>query len=529
MIKNKFINKNYLWLSSISTLIALVVSVPLLYLLFRAVSHDGFIELIFRERIFWITLKSILLVISVTFFSIIISFFLAHFLTKSDVPFKKLLTILCCLPIVIPSYVYGMIFVHLLGPRGKVFQILNSWNLIDSFPDLYGFWGATITLTFLSYPYVFLPLRAAMMSLDDSFEDASRSLGRGRIKTFYYITLPLLLPAMRSGGLLVALYTLSDFGAVALLRYQTFTWAIMNMYNGAYNRISAAALSLVLVFFAILILSMESFLKGAKNFFSSSSASSSSSLIQLDNKKWIIFFLILLAPIIGALIPIIGLLTWLIKGIIYEDVIVFNFSTIFTSLKVSFLAAISTMIISLPISFFAVKYRNKFSLLIEKISYIGFGLPSIVVGLSLVYFSINFLFPIYQTTAVLIFGYSVLFLPVGVSAIKSTLIQLNPNLEDASRGLGYSYWKTFIKVTIPLLMPSILAGSLLIFLLTMKELPLTLVLSPLNFKSLPTSIWAYAAEAFFAAAALPALILILLSGPASAYLVLKKNNIDVRG
>ena len=82
-----------------------------------------------------------------------------------------------------------MIFVHLLGPRGKVFQILNSWNLIDSFPDLYGFWGATITLTFLSYPYVFLPLRAAMMSLDDSFEDASRSLGRGRIKTFYYITL----------------------------------------------------------------------------------------------------------------------------------------------------------------------------------------------------------------------------------------------------------------------------------------------------------------------------------------------------
>ena len=241
------------------------------------------------------------------------------------------------------------------------------------------------------------------------------------------------------------------------------------------------------------------------------------------------FLFNLLAPIIGALIPIIGLLTWLIKGIIYEDVIVFNFSTIFTSLKVSFLAAISTMIISLPISFFAVKYRNKFSLLIEKISYIGFGLPSIVVGLSLVYFSINFLFPIYQTTAVLIFGYSVLFLPVGVSAIKSTLIQLNPNLEDASRGLGYSYWKTFIKVTVPLLMPSILAGSLLIFLLTMKELPLTLVLSPLNFKSLPTSIWAYASEAFFASAALPALILILLSGPASAYLVLKKNNIDVRG
>ena len=228
MIKIRNLNKNYLWLSSISTLIAAIVSIPLIYLVFRAVSHDGFIELIFRERVFWIAFKTIALVVSVTFFSILLSFFLSHFLTKSDVPFKKLLTILCCLPIVIPSYVYGMVFVHLLGPKGQLFQILSSWNIIDSFPDLYGFWGATITLTFLSYPYVFLPLRAAMISLDDSFEDASRSLGRGRIKTFYYVTLPLLLPAMRSGGLLVALYTLSDYGAVALLRYQTFTWAIMN-------------------------------------------------------------------------------------------------------------------------------------------------------------------------------------------------------------------------------------------------------------------------------------------------------------
>ena len=207
MIKIRNLNKNYLWLSSISTLIAAIVSIPLIYLVFRAVSHDGFIELIFRERVFWIAFKTIALVVSVTFFSIVLSFFLSHFLTKSDVPFKKLLTILCCLPIVIPSYVYGMVFVHLLGPKGQLFQILNSWNIIDSFPDLYGFWGATITLTFLSYPYVFLPLRAAMISLDDSFEDASRSLGRGRIKTFYYVTLPLLLPAMRSGGLLVALYT----------------------------------------------------------------------------------------------------------------------------------------------------------------------------------------------------------------------------------------------------------------------------------------------------------------------------------
>ena len=82
MIKIRNLNKNYLWLSSISTLIAAIVSIPLIYLVFRAVSHDGFIELIFRERVFWIAFKTIALVVSVTFFSIVISFFLAHFLTK---------------------------------------------------------------------------------------------------------------------------------------------------------------------------------------------------------------------------------------------------------------------------------------------------------------------------------------------------------------------------------------------------------------------------------------------------------------
>ncbi len=234
-------------------------------------------------------------------------------------------------------------------------------------------------------------------------------------------------------------------------------------------------------------------------------------------------------PFIGVVIPFIGLLYWLLRGIFIGQVFSFNlsFSTIFNSLYVSALASIFTLIIAIPIAFFAVKHKGKFSLILEKISYIGFGLPAIVVALSLVYFSINFAFPIYQTIFVLTFGYGVLFLPVAVSALKTTLMQVNQNLEDASRGLGIGYWVTMWRITIPLIMPSVLAGGLLVFLLTLKELPLTMILSPLNFDSLALKVWGYASEAFFAEAALPALILILLSGPASAYLVLKRNDIEM--
>ena len=528
MIKFRNININYYWLSSLSAIIATAVSIPIMYLVFRAINAENFVELLFRERVLLIIIKSVILVIFVTFFSVVISYLLCHFLIKTNVPFKKFLTVFCCLPIVIPSYVYGMVFVDLLGPKGRIHKILSSSNITDYFPDLYGFWGAAIVLTFLSYPYVFLPLRAAMLRLDNSFEDASRSLGRGRLKTFFYISLPLLFPAIRSGGILVALYTLSDFGAVALLRYETFTWAIMTQYEAGFNRIAAAILSLVLVIIAITLLGFDSIFSGPKNYHSSSSSNRFISIDRLNFKRWFVFFGICIVPFIGVIIPVGGLLFWLFRGLFIGEVFSFNLSlgTIFNSLYVSVLASIFTLIIAMPIAFFAVKHKGKFSILLEKISYIGFGLPAIVVALSLVYFSINFAFPIYQTIFVLIFGYGVLFLPVAVSAIKTTLIQVNQNLEDASRGLGIGYWVTLWRITIPLIMPSVLAGGLLVFLLTLKELPLTMILSPLNFDSLALKVWGYASEAFFAEAALPALILILLSGPASAYLVLRRNDIE---
>ena len=127
---------------------------------------------------------------------------------------------------VIPSFVYALVVTTALSPRGLVQQMLSTVIGVPELPSIFGFPAAFLTLTLLTYPFVLLPTRAALTNLDSSLEEVSRTLGRDAWRTFTSVTLRTLRPAIASGALLVALYTLSDFGAVSLLRYETFTAAI---------------------------------------------------------------------------------------------------------------------------------------------------------------------------------------------------------------------------------------------------------------------------------------------------------------
>ena len=134
---------------------------------------------------------------------------------------------------------------------------------------------------------------------------------------------------------------------------------------------------------------------------------------------------------------------------------------------------------------------------------------------------VNVLQPLYQTHVLLMAGYLTLFLSVAVGAIRASLLQVNPHVEEAAQSLGHSTWRTALRVTLPLVMPGILAGGALVLLLTLKELPATLLLSPTGFETLSTSIWNSVSEAFYARAAAPALMLIVVTGPPIAYLTLR--------
>ena len=215
--------------------------------------------------------------------------------------------------------------------------------------------------------------------------------------------------------------------------------------------------------------------------------------------------------ILSLLIPVSVLVYWVMRGISSGEQIMIPWDHLGNTLYVSGFAAMATVIASIPIAMISVRYPSRIAILLERLSYIGFALPGIVVALAMVFFGIRYATPIYQTVPLLIFAYIVLFLPAALGNIRTSLVQITPVIEQAARTLGKSPVHVFITITLPLLKTGILAGAVMVLMLTMKELPATLILSPIGFKTLATSIWWATEDAFFAKAAAPALLLILAS------------------
>ena len=232
---------------------------PLVYLVVRTLGAGSETwDVLFRLRVLEILGRTVLLVAAVAAGSIALAVPLAWLTVRTNLPFRNVWAVLTALPLVIPSYIGGFIVVSALGPKGMLQRLLEGPLGIDRLPEIYGFPGALLVLIFLSYPYVLITVRAGLRRMDKSLEESSRGLGHNPWSTFFRVVLPQLRPSIAAGALLVGLYTLSDFGAVSLLRYETFTWAIFVQYESALDRIIGAAMSLVLVALALGIVAYRS-------------------------------------------------------------------------------------------------------------------------------------------------------------------------------------------------------------------------------------------------------------------------------
>ena len=167
----------------------------------------------------------------------------------------------------------------------------------------------------------------------------------------------------------------------------------------------------------------------------------------------------------------------------------------------------------------AVRHPGSLSTAVERITYGSFALPGIVVALSLVFFGANFARVLYQTLALLVFAYVIRFLPEAVGSLRSGLLQVNPRLEEAAASLGRARHQVFGTITAPLIAPAALGGVALVFISAVKELPVTLLLSPIGFKTLATATWTASASGLYAQAAPPALLLVLVSAATLPWLL----------
>ena len=496
--------------------------VPVAYLALRSAgASESAWELLFRARTVWTLGRTALLAVSVTGVAVLLAVPLAWLTSRSDLPWRRFWGVVSVLPLVIPSYVAAFLVVSALGPRGLLQQMLEPLG-IERLPEIYGLPGATLTLGLLTYPYVLLTVRGALENLDASLEQSARSLGYGPWRTFWHVTLPQLRPAIAAGALLVALYTLSDFGAVSLMRYETFTWSIYQQYQSAFDRSVAAVLSLALVAMATAVLLLESRSRGRMRYYrSGSGASRRAGITRLGRWRWPAAGFCGIVAALALALPMAILGYWLARGIAAGESLSPLWTEARNSLYGSVLAALVAAVLAVPAAALLVRHPGRLSRGLEVVSYVGYALPGVVVALALVFFGASYARPVYQTIWLLVFGYVVLFFPVALSAVRAAMVQVNPRLEEAARGLGLSPPRVMQRVTLPLLRPGVLAGGALVFLVAMKELPATIILGPLGFTTLATAIWSASSEAFFARAAAPVLLLILLSSVPMAFLVVR--------
>ena len=505
-------------------LVGALMLLPAAYLLVRTVgAGQAAVDILLKPTTIATLGRTVLLAGSVTLASALLAVPLAWLTVCTDLPGRRFWAVAAALPLVLPSYVAAYLLVSLLGPRGLLQQTLEPLIGLQRLPDIYGFPGAFLALTLMSYPYTLLTVRAAFKRLDPCLLEAARSLGLSPWRAFWRVTLPHLRPSIVAGSLLVALYVLRDFGAVAMLRYNTFTRVIYIQYQSFANRSLAAALAMVLIGLTAVILYFEMRTRGQAHYARKSvGAARQAPIIRLGRWRWPALLFVAGITMIALVLPAAGLLYWLVRGLSRGQELSLLWHSSWNSLTVSLVAALVAVAAALPVAILAVRRPGRWSHLLERLTYSGFALPGIVIALAFVFFGANYVRSLYQTLPMLVVAYVILFVPQAVGSARASLLQVPKSLEEAGRSLGQQPWQVFRRITLPLLRPGVLAGFGLVFLTCMKELPATLILSPFGFRTLATAVWGNISEAFFAQAAAPALMLILLSSIPLAILTLRE-------
>ncbi len=494
-------------LAATSGVVAVLVASPLVWIFLEALQVDPArgVRLLTMSRTVDILLASVGLMVFVTVFSICLGVPLAVVTSRTDLPFRRLWTVLIALPLVVPSYIGAFAFVSAFGRHGEFGSVLGV-----TMPRIDGFWGAVLIITLYTYPYVFLTTRASLLSLDRSLIEAARTLDSGPFDAFRRVILPQIRPGIAAGSLLVALYAISDFGTPAFMRVSVFTSVIFqegDIGNLAY----ASLLSIQLIAVIAVILVLEAALGREEDV---GGGSSRGSRMRLGVWKWPAIGVMSVLTFVTLLVPVGIFGAWLARGTGGEArSLSFEVMYAVNSVYLAGLAALVSCLFALPVAYYSARSNSTLARLFERVTYVGFAVPGVIIGLALVFFGSQYAPWLYRTSVILlVFAYVVRFLPQAVGTTRSAVLGIDDELPEAARTLDAGRLETFRRVTLPQIAPGIIAGGALVFLTTMKELPATLLLRPFGMDTLVTIIWSAHDQVLYAYAALPALILILISG-----------------
>jgi iron(III) transport system permease protein len=432
----------------------------------------------------------------------------AWFVERTALPLRRVWALLLVAPLTVPLFVTSY-----------------AWASIGFI--LQGFWGAAGIIAFSYYPIVFLLVAVALRGLDPALEESARSLGLNARQVFFRVVLPQLRPALLGGLLLVALDALVEFDAFVALKFQTFSLDVYGQYRLGFSASGAAALALFSIVLCLVLLFGESWLRGNANY-TRVSQGARRPPVRYELGWW-------LAPVVAGLgfviavsvgIPVAELVNWFSKSSsaalsTASANLHYLWPATITSVALGLASALVALVFALPISLLAVRYRSRTVTVLERSTYLSFALPDIVAAIALSYAAVHYVRFLYGSFTLIVFAEAVLFVPFAVVAMRATLGQIEPALEESARALGSNALRAFWRVTMPLGRPGVVAAIVLVFAFSLGDLATSQVLLPLNDYTLGTEFQANASTVAFAAAAPFAATLIALAMVA-AYVLMSR-------
>lgn len=505
------VNKSVNTLSSIALVIVLIAAIPLIFVIYSSLQLQGEQWLgLWSNRLpglLWNTFSLALLVAMGCF---VLGVSAAWWIARRTFPGRNIAVWLMILPLTVPTYVFAHIYTSLLEERGWLGQAWTSlFGDTIAIPDIYNVFGATMVLSLAGFSYVFLLARSALSMSTRSLEEAATIQGANKLEVFFKVNLPLLRPAIAAGLALVVLHVLSDFGAVSMLQYQTFTLSIYLQMSGRFDYQAAAGLSLVLVLLSLMFLVMERFFRTRQRYYSTRQARAHLPKPATPVETAFIWLWLGLISLFAFVLPLAWMIAWSWDAWMKDMLSSEFWGYAFNSLIVATLAASVAVVFAFPIAFYHTRRRSVLSNIYLHSSSIGFVLPGPVVALGIISFMLAMLPWLYGGFIALLLALVIRYLPLAVQSQDATLQQLTPSIELAGRNLGAGPLENLWLVILPMIRNGMASAWVLVFIDTLKELPATLILRPTGFDTLPVRIWIEASEEMLELAAPAALMLVV--------------------
>ena len=490
-------------------ILIVIVALPVLLIFWTSFVVDGHfnlsavVEVLTKPDTFEALKMSLLLAACVTVACTAVGTLFAWLVTRTDMPFKETMKVLFTIPFMLPAFIGALAWKMLLSPRaGYINQFwMALFGTRTPLFNIYSFWGIVIIETMYLFPFVFIQVSGALERMDPTLEESARIAGAGLFTITRKITIPLILPAVVSGALLVCLYSLAHFGTPAILGTEvgiytipTKIYELIHQSAGSFTAIRAATvMSVILVLSAAVILYTQNRVVKSGRFQIIAGKSVRPTVLKLRGLRTPLFVLCIVYLLVTVVMPTVTIfLVGLLKtyglplqlgNMTFENFyyVLFKWKltkdAIFNSLYLSLGAALVTMVAGGIISYVLVKMKVRGKWFLEFLGMLPFSLPGTVIALGVILtWSGRFGINIYNTGWIIFVAYIARYMAFSLKSNSAALEQVHDSLVEASRASGATPWQSLRDVVIPLIRPGMIAAFFLIFLPALRELTTSVLL-----------------------------------------------------